>query len=413
MTSKTMSIVFGTFLVIAMLVPAAAETMEERLKRLEEELAELKEQMAEQQDQVKSLDGTLTEAVMPHVDKWEKIKLGGYVQFRYEDKDHPTDATKRSETTYIRRGRLTAEGKSDLGKYSLQLDASKSSVNLKDAYGEFTIPNTQAKVRFGQMKWLFGHWVPLSSSVRLMPERPLVLQELFAGERDRGLWMSHPLHNTEDENAIPVTLYAGIYNGNGVDEQDKSVDSLRAAGFVTPAGWGRPRIQTKRGSGLDNNDKQDYRLRLTAQPTPELDLGVSAYFGENTIEAWDDANNNKAKDAGEASQTYTVDRNRLGADLHYVNASGFGLKAEYVKGEDGPQDTDGFAVQVSQRLTPTDIGAVMYDTMGRTGEQRSVYWKAAWLHYIDGGTRLRLAHEIGKEHVDGQDITTIELMKSF
>jgi len=258
----------------------------------------------------------------------------------------------------------------------------------------------------------------MSSSRRLMPERPLVLKELFAGERDRGLWANIPLYDTTDLDAIPANLILGIYNGDGVKGTgDKAIDKLlfNANGPWTAAGFTKAanaKVRQTNGEGFDNNNKKDFLVRLTTSPTPSLDIGVSGYFGKNAAEFYN-VDLDGDGDTDDDNLTLNLDKKRYGLDLQYVSGFGTSIKLEYVKGKDGPIDTDGGALQVAHRVTPVDLVAVMFDKMGRSGEQDSEYWKVAYLHQIDSGTRLRLAQEVGKKKADGSDITTIELMKSF
>jgi len=184
-------------------------------------------------------------------------------------------------------------------------------------------------------------------------------------------------------------------------------------GAWTTAGYtaaGGAKVRQANGEGLDNNSKKDFLVRLDASPIEGLDLGVSGYFGKNTAEFY---NQDITGDAKNDTRMYNLDKKRYGLDVQWVSAFGTSVKAEYVKGEDGPIDSEGLAIQVAHRVTSQDLVAVMYDKMDRTGEMQTEYYKACVLHDIDSSTRLRVAHEIGRKKAKGADITTVELMKSF
>src|SRR5262249_2047214 len=117
------------------------------------------------------------------VDALNRLKFSGYIQGRFEWHDDSIDGVNlqnRPATTtrfLVRRGRLKATYAGTLAEFILQIDATGSGVELKDAEATLIEPWTGENIRLtvGQFKWPFGFEVLQSSSVREMPERSLVI----------------------------------------------------------------------------------------------------------------------------------------------------------------------------------------------------------------------------------------------
>jgi hypothetical protein len=171
--------------------PPAAEpsSAEQRLQALESELEGIKETYP---------------ALTGDVAALKRLKLSGYIQSRYErtgDASYGFDAAGRARGKnrfYVRRGRLKTTYAGDISEYMLQIDATGDGVVLKDAEASLVLNETvfpgpvpwEFKLTLGQFKVPFGFEVVQSSSDREMPERSIMIRDLFPGERDRGLRMT-------------------------------------------------------------------------------------------------------------------------------------------------------------------------------------------------------------------------------
>jgi hypothetical protein len=132
-------------------------------------------------------------AMQTTVDGLKKIKIGGFVQGRYEYHQDALDGWSKYKSEnrfYVRHGYLGAKYEGKNAEYFLQIDANNSDgVVLKDA--EATLVDTWTPFNFrltlGQFKVPFGYEILQSDADREMPERASVITGLFPGDRDRGL----------------------------------------------------------------------------------------------------------------------------------------------------------------------------------------------------------------------------------
>jgi hypothetical protein len=156
----------------------AAPTLDERLGAVESKLAGTEETVGSVQS---SLDGL------------KKIKVGGFVQGRYEYHRDAMDGTtnpKNENRFYVRHGYLGARYEGKNAEYFLQIDANNNDgVVLKDAEATFVDTWTpfHLKLTLGQFKVPFGYEILQSDADRELPERSQVILSLFPGDRDRGL----------------------------------------------------------------------------------------------------------------------------------------------------------------------------------------------------------------------------------
>ena len=136
-------------------------------------------------------------AMQSVVDGLKKIKIGGFVQGRYEYHQDALDGWskyKNENRFYVRHGYLGAKYEGKNAEYFLQIDANNNDgVVLKDA--EATLVDTwtpfHLRATLGQFKIPFGYEILQSDADREMPERASVISAsgtgLFQGDRDRGL----------------------------------------------------------------------------------------------------------------------------------------------------------------------------------------------------------------------------------
>jgi len=231
------------------------------------------------------------------------IKISGYIQAQYVNAG--TDTTISNDPIHIRRARIKVEAKKGDSLGCIQIDGAKDNqISLKDAYLQHTFTNG-VKVAMGQMKLPVSYTVLRSSSKRELPERPLVTQKLYKGERDRGITISGKL--------AEIAYTIGAFNGMGVEETWK-----------------------------DNNDKKDITARLTGA-VQDLQWGISVYQGNSGTDT-------------------TKDKNRTGVELRYTFPTKTELTGEYIKGKDGKKDAEGWYILATHPLIENLIGAIRYDT---------------------------------------------------
>jgi hypothetical protein len=152
---------------------------------LDERLGAVETKLAGTEETVGALQST--------VDGLKKIKIGGFVQGRYEYHQDALDGWskyKNENRFYVRHGYLGAKYEGKNAEYFLQIDANNNDgVVLKDA--EATLVDTWTPFNFrltlGQFKVPFGYEIIQSDADREMPERASVITGLFQGDRDRGL----------------------------------------------------------------------------------------------------------------------------------------------------------------------------------------------------------------------------------
>ncbi|HAD82309.1 MAG: hypothetical protein A2509_02575 [Candidatus Edwardsbacteria bacterium RIFOXYD12_FULL_50_11] len=247
----------------------------------------------------------------------KKLKVSGYIQTRFEYINHDkidtaagsTDSRTDSSWFYVRRGRVKfVYTPAKTSQYFLYFDGAKDKVSLKEAWIKLSEPWTAMKfnLTMGQMNWPFGVEIERSSTVREVPERSIMSNTLFKGERDRGVKLNFtPVKN------LDVDL--GVYNGYGVDNSTFTwTDPTKPKDFV-----GRVR----------------YDFGLVA-------LSGSWYEGREKFSS------NK-----DSADHY---KGRMGGTLEFYHqflpVGGTGLLAEVVKGESREKEVMGFYVMGIQNI---------------------------------------------------------------
>lgn len=202
------------------------------------------------------------------------FKFSGYAQFRY------TGGERASVDQFtVRSIRPTFKGTLATPlpmSYAVQLEAAGSSgakVKLTDGFVDLSPASW--KLRLGQFKIPFGYDNPLATPIRLEPEPALVIDTLFPGLRDQGLFASFPVKGKANGRFI-----IGVVNGQGINTSDE-------------------------------NDAKDFFLRLEGSKGG-LRGGVSAYSGEYG--------------------TAKSDKNRFGVDFQWSTGQ-IQVLGEYVSGE--------------------------------------------------------------------------------
>jgi hypothetical protein len=157
---------------------SAAPALDERLAAVETKLAGTEETVG---------------AMQSSVDGFKKLKIGGFIQSRYEWHQDAVDGTskpKNENRFYVRHAYLGAKYEGKNGEYFLQIDANNNDgFALKDAEATFVDTWTPFNFRLtlGQFKLPFGYEITQSDADRELPERSQVILGLFPGDRDRGL----------------------------------------------------------------------------------------------------------------------------------------------------------------------------------------------------------------------------------
>jgi hypothetical protein len=157
---------------------SVAPAIDQRLGALESKLAGTEETVG---------------AMQSSVDGFKKLKIGGFIQGRYEYHQDAVDGTLRPKNEnrfYVRHAYLGAKYEGKNAEYFLQIDANNNDgFALKDAEASLVDTWTpfHLKLTLGQFKVPFGYEILQSDADREMPERSQVILSLFPGDRDRGL----------------------------------------------------------------------------------------------------------------------------------------------------------------------------------------------------------------------------------
>lgn len=178
--------------------------------------------------------------------KRSQLKLTGYIQAQYQvaDTDGITSfaggnfAPGQDKRFMIRRGRVTLDYSrlNDDGDIMtqgvVQVDYSQNGLILRDAYVNILDPWTKwIGLKVGAMNRPFGYEVVYGDDVRETPERGMMSQTLFPGEKDLGAQIYLMPNKTSRFRFFK--LEAGMYNGTGVNniDFDKYKDFISHLGF--------------------------------------------------------------------------------------------------------------------------------------------------------------------------------------
>jgi phosphate-selective porin/Arc/MetJ-type ribon-helix-helix transcriptional regulator len=247
------------------------------------------------------------------------IKISGYTQVRYR-KDKSTN-----DGLDIRRARLTAAGditerfdyKTQVefggGSTPFLLDAAlgyKANPYLKLTAGQFIIPFSMENVT-SEMKM---QTINRSQVVEALAARGTDVIGNQNG-RDIGVQASGSLLPREDYYLADYAV--GVFNGAGINKS------------------------------ADTNEQKDFIGRVVFHPVKDLSVGGSYYAGRYTLATTPNVKN---------------DRDRVGAEVAYAKDS-LSLKSEYIKGNDGPTNRDGWYAQGGYFFIPNKFqGVLKFDT---------------------------------------------------
>lgn len=339
--------------------------------------------------------------------KW--LKASGYLQFRYEYNDTSKSASALTTTSsnnpnannfYIRRGRIKFTMQpNQSSKYVIYFDASKNTIALKEAYAELyhKFSDQMFTLTAGQFNIPFGYEIEYSSSKRDFPERSLAENNLFKGERDRGL-------NLTWNAPKYLQLNVAVLNGYGIeDSRNTWFDPTKGKDFI-----GRAKVKL----GMLDVGLSTYLGKTFVPGTPS----VAAVPGSTT---WYDANHNGIVDSAETKTTdpkaavaatpgVEYDKNRVGLDaqlyLDILPIGGTGIRGEFYGARDKGLIERGWYGWISQNLGTKFAGAVRYDywdpNVAALNNAVGTY-SLAFHYFYDANVRITAAYDIAQT-LDGK-----------
>lgn len=367
---------------------SAEDSLTEKVNQMGDEFEGVKERLSVAESDILNL---------------KKFKVAGYVQARYEYHDDaissPVKGTagesqsKLLNRFFVRRGRIKVTYQANSNALGVvYFDGSASGVSLKEAYVTLTEPKTQLNFTLGQFNWFFGYEVSFSSSKREFPERARWSRALFPGERDRGLKVERTFLL---EQQYPLSLQAGIYNGNGTDDRSFGAN--------------------------DPNKDKDFIGRASCS-FGMIDVGISGYWGTQF---------NPSDSVIPKQMPSETDKTRLGADGQFFyelpRLGGGVLKAEVVTGKepknqskpfltaDTTRDVMGFDIMWAQNLRDKFqfISRLDYYDPDRDIEDDQITTYGVGLVYFwDGNSKVKLVYEIPKAGVNSRSgVVNVEGVK--
>ena len=232
-------------------------------KELDHKLIELKaveKRLDEQQEAIKlsaqKIEENTAKATSPKIEekKWyDRIKIGGYTQFRqgaglsgdFANLASPGDKAIEKDTNFfIRRARLVFQGEvSDHLKLYMQTEFAGGTVGVRDMYGDIYFDKKKEfRIRPGLSKIPNSFELLQSSRHRLALERADALSSGVRNERDTGIFFYWtPKHIQERFSFLRKGLKGsgdygvigfGAYTGQGINKRDKN-DNVHLAARVT------------------------------------------------------------------------------------------------------------------------------------------------------------------------------------
>lgn len=309
--------------------------------------------------------------------KLNQIKFSGYIQARYESDEDSTDGvdangnSTNKDSFYVRRARVKLTANPTVRTQLVYQADLTNDVTTKDAYLGYIMGDNQdvaATFLMGQMKWPFGWEIIESSTVRETPERAIVIQKLFPGERDKGAMFSSPIKNR-------FRWEAGLFNGTGANTDD-------------------------------DNSAKDFVSRFRYKVNSRLNAGVSSYFGRTFVPP-----------PTPPGLGTNVDKDRYGADFQYYLSTAT-VKGEWIFGKDGETDSQGGYLQLAQNFGPKYTGVVKYDTFDPNtdaGSDRLTRWHLGVIRYLDEKTKLKFFYELNTQNgaKPDNDIFRAEIVSIF
>jgi len=284
----------------------------------------------------------------------DPLHFSGYLQAELFHNDAGTesvDASGRSTNQdffRVRRARLKVQYEQELWEFLFQIDATTSGFTLKNAEATLVIPWTDTihtRLVAGLFEVPFGFDVAYSSSKRAFPERSLLSQRFFPGERDLGLQLRGDL-------ADAMFVYqVAVVNGNPLGD-----------GFFP---------------GIDPNRFKDVAGRIGLH-FEHLDFGVSTEVGEGFIAPASDDTTTTNVDESHAAVNFGRWLAGLDVRFQYDVPSLGTLDAygEFAFGQNFDRTRGGYPT-LGTAMNPDPIGPMMLTTNDPVRRRQLAWYLAA------------------------------------
>lgn len=198
-----------------------------------------------------------------------ELRISGYLQAQWQiaqSKGIPAVAQGGSfgsnidNRFMVRRGRIKFTYSYQGLQLVIQPDFTEKGAGMKDAYLSLSSKNKVITGQAGLFDRPFGYEISYSSSRRESPERSVLFNSLFPGERDLGAMAV--LRGPKGSWTNDFTINAGIFNGNGIgSETDSRKD------FIGRIAWLRKFNNTELGfafsayyGGIFNPTEENYHF---------------------------------------------------------------------------------------------------------------------------------------------------------
>ncbi len=367
------------------------------------------------------------EAPPPKKEWYDKVKIGGYLQARWNDFPDKAGSIGDPENEFeVRRARLKLEAKPTdrlAAKLELDLPVGDGMVAVKDVYADLYLDDAREWwVRGGQAKMPFGFETPQSSSQRLPFERSDARRYMVPGERDVGAWLYYTprkLHERFDELKSHYLgtgdfglLALGLYQGQGINTGEANDDKHFVLRMDYPFELGSGRLG-QAGFSIFTGEYVSGNRKVTVDPPgppPPITATVPpASVGEH---AW---------------------------NVHfYLPPDPWGVQAEYLDGKTvgvlqpnrfdpstwsvGKTDVDGWYTQL--HYSPCDSGTLFarYDEMNGFRKRGlgslptlndMERWTFGYAHDIDSQTELTIEYDDVKRNGMDDDFFGVQWQYAY
>ena len=337
------------------LIPASGASVEDRLIALEAKLSQLAYENAALRKQIGFDAKDVAPAYVNASGKEQKLYIGGYLQANAEMGDAPDARFPTNDRFIIRRARVTLKGSfAENFDFLFQSDFGNNAVGgvagYKAQITDLAITwrgYEDAQVTVGQFKTPYGYEQLLADTKTLTVERS-ASNDALTLSRQIGAMVSGSILEKR------VTYWAGLFNGNGVNQGNNDNDQFLYVGRLN-------------GTAVRNE-------RLT------LDVGANAF---TTIDT---------------SANFNGTRNGIGFDAQ-VNRGPAGLYAEWFQTHFdrlvGPStDARGWSLLGSWMLVPKSLQAILrYETIdpNRTVANDDTHIWTLGANYFIKGDDLKLS----------------------
>jgi hypothetical protein len=189
------------------------------LQQMVDELREIRASLAKLEQRQDASEKT-SQAQQRSLSALERVRLGGYTQFQYQDTDRAGGAF---DAFRLRRVRLAFESSVSprvAGRVTVELASgtNQTQAQLRDAWISYDLSGSSRlgtdRAILGQQNMPLGYEIERSSAERELPERSQYNQVLFAGERSRGV---RAVHSGRDG-----SLHLGAVNSLTINDPEQA-----------------------------------------------------------------------------------------------------------------------------------------------------------------------------------------------